>query len=153
MLFGVQVCYVHLVYIRYVFIPCSNDVYWVPDAFTQRFGAMTAWEHWLSSIACCNATLKIHSLSRMVEVRGVSISDLQWSMGSVLSVLCQANPKINNSCSERRVEPIIESGKDSVCISHLRGFRTTRFPEIQVRRLESQQQQQWISIFSLCLAL
>lgn len=43
--------------------PRSNNVYWVPDAFLQRLGAMVAWEHsHFSSVACCNATVMIHSL-------------------------------------------------------------------------------------------
>lgn len=82
MLFGIEVCYVHLVYICYVLKsppPLFNEVYRVPDAFLQCFRAMTAWEHSFSSVACCNATLKIHSLFRMVEVEvsGALVPDLQ----------------------------------------------------------------------------
>lgn len=70
------------------FSPPFNDVYRVPDADLQLFAATMAWEHSLSSFACCNATLKIHSLFRIVEVevRGASVPDLG-------SVLLSSQPK------------------------------------------------------------
>lgn len=57
--------------------PPFNEVYRVPDAFLQCF--RTAWKHAFSSVACCNATLKIQSLFRMVEVEvsGALVPDLQ----------------------------------------------------------------------------
>lgn len=57
--------------------PTPNKDYQVPDAFLLHFEAMMAWEQSSSMVACCNATLKIHSVFRMVEVevRGASIPD------------------------------------------------------------------------------
>lgn len=87
MLFGVMLCMLcsSCLHPLCCYSP-SDDVYRVPDAFPQRFKATAAWEHSLSSIACCNATLKIHFLSNggFGGPRSLSIWPAVVQKGSVL---------------------------------------------------------------------
>lgn len=96
------ICAMSILFTSVIFLsPPFNDVYRVPDAFLQRFGAMTAWEHSLSSVACCNATLTIHSLFRMVEVKVRGASCYLTCNDSWGQYSCQAYPEIKNSCRGR----------------------------------------------------
>lgn len=105
--------------------PPFNDVYRVPDAFLQLFGAMTAWEHSLSSVACCNATLKIQFLFWMVEVevRGASAPDFQRFVGSAL---LSSQPKDQDFMLRCR------SRSYHVCLLHCRGFRQPCFTDVKL---------------------
>ena len=114
------------------------------------YGAMTAWEHSLSSVACCNATLKIQSLLWMVEVevRGASVPDFQRFVGSALLSSQPKDQDFTLRCRSRSYH---------VCLLHCRGFRQPCFTDVKLlpwlNSSTCSQKKLPILIFSLCRAL